>query len=72
MNEGLCGSCVNSIFCPVWGEVKCVAKFKRILGIVEVNQCEDFKARPKKDFKERSCRCPDCLESGYTEEEIEV
>lgn len=70
MNEGLCSSCVNGIFCPTWAEWKCKKFERRIYGWRKLTRCQFYTKRGK-DFKEPRCQCEDCLknEALYDEED---
>ena len=57
---GLCANCIQSIWCPTWGETKCRELKARIYG--DVNECSSYKKRGK-DFKEVKCQCKDCLKN---------
>lgn len=62
MDECLCASCTQSIYCDTWGEWKCKAKEKRIYNYKTVRNCDDYKKRDK-NFKEPKCQCENCLEN---------
>lgn len=55
----LCNDCVSSRWCKTWGEVKCVAKKRRIYGYKTLTECKEYKKRPA-GWKEMPCRCEDC------------
>lgn len=57
-NTSLCPTCVNSVYCDVWAEIKCKVRAARIYE--SMTECEFYEKR-KKDFKEPLCRCEDCL-----------
>lgn len=60
--EGLCSSCVNSIWCNTWAEWKCAKRKTRFtnFGYSQPATCTDYKKRDK-NFKEPKCQCEDCL-----------
>ena len=58
--KGLCPTCVNSIVCPTWGEIKCTELKQRIYGYKTMSECAGYKKRDK-NFKESRCQCEDCL-----------
>lgn len=62
--NGLCPTCVNSIWCPTWAEYKCTKKEVRLTsyGLKQPITCADYKKRGK-DFKESKCQCDDCLKN---------
>ena len=62
MDECLCASCTQSIYCDTWGEWKCKAKEKRIYNFKTITNCEYYKKRDK-NFKEPKCQCENCLEN---------
>ena len=62
MNECLCASCTQSIYCDTWSEWKCRAKEKRIYNYKTITNCEYYKKRDK-NFKEPKCQCENCLEN---------
>ena len=62
MDECLCASCVQSIYCDTWSEWKCKAKEKRIYNYKTVASCDNYKKRDK-NFKEPKCQCENCLEN---------
>ena len=70
MDECLCASCTQSIYCDTWGEWKCKAKEKRIYNYktVTITNCEYYKKRDK-NFKEPKCQCENCLENELTMED---
>ena len=61
-NEGLCPTCVNSIWCDTWGEFKCKKLERRIYGYKKMTECK-FYGKRDKFFKERKCQCEDCLKN---------
>ena len=71
MATGLCSTCVNSIRCDTWAEVKCKAKTKRIYNHTDMTECDDYKKRDK-NFKESPCQCEDCLKNEFLERQEEV
>ena len=66
--EGLCPSCMNSRYCEVWTEWKCIPKTRRY-EFAGPRECEHFKKAPVK-FDRPPCQCEDCLRRGKMEEEI--
>lgn len=60
--NGLCSTCVNSIWCDTWGEWKCTVRKRRFYGSNIPDECKSYKKRGK-DFKERPCQCEDCLKN---------
>lgn len=69
MNEGLCSSCMNSIWCPTWGEWKCKALKRRIYWS-NLSTCRFYSKRGK-DFKEPRCQCDGCLKNEALLDEME-
>jgi hypothetical protein len=67
-NNGLCPTCVSSIFCDTYGEVKCLVHKRRIYGYKTMMTCGSYKKRPK-DFKEPKCQCESCLKNAALVEE---
>ena len=53
-----CTTCVNGVWCRVWGEWKCLTRKKRYP--VAVENCLDHKKRPT-SMDEPKCQCEDCL-----------
>lgn len=64
----LCPTCTNAIRCDTWAEWRCSIKEKRIYGYKTMTVCGSYKKRPK-GFKERPCRCEDCLKVAVEVEE---
>jgi hypothetical protein len=63
----ICKTCEHSIFCPTWGEYKCVLHCNKfITGLVG---CDDFKERGK-DFEEKPCQCETCSERSNEEDDV--
>ena len=50
--EGLCPSCVYSVWCPTWAEYKCLEKKIRFTqyGFKQPTTCDSYKKRDK-NFK---------------------
>lgn len=67
--EGLCATCVHSIRCNTWAEMKCL-KHKKRYPNAGTKECEDYEKRPLK-WTERPCRCEDCLKNELLMEEEE-
>lgn len=63
-NDGLCKTCVYSIWCPTWAEYKCVKMNLRFTsyGFSMPVNCNVYKKRDK-DFEEPKCQCEDCLKN---------
>lgn len=58
--EHNCATCGNAIFCPTWGEYKCMAYLTRNpYAPEEPNDCEKYEK--KKSTTEPVCHCEDCL-----------
>ena len=68
MDECLCASCTQSIYCDTWSEWKCKAKEKRIYNFKTLTECEYYKKRDK-NFKEPRCQCESCLGNDILFEE---
>ena len=66
-NIELCMTCTNSIMCPTWGDVKCLARKQRIHGYKKLVECKYYKKRDK-GFKEQPCQCDDCLKNPLVDE----
>lgn len=62
VNEGLCPTCVNSIRCDTWAEVKCKKLKRRIYGYKTLTECKFYGKRDRL-FKEPKCQCEDCLKN---------
>ena len=56
------------IWCPTWGEMKCVAHAKRIYNPENLSECKEYVKRPS-NFEERPCQCKDCLTNEKLSEE---
>ena len=54
-----CKSCEHAIYCPSWGEYRCVKKMKRIMDPVDLD-CETFEKR--KPGRVKPCNCNTCME----------
>ena len=67
-NEGLCPTCSNSIWCPIWAEWKCKAFEKRIYVYATMSFCGSYVKRDK-NFKESKCQCDSCLENEMLKDE---
>lgn len=66
--KSICKTCEHSIFCPSWGEYKCLLHaHKFVTGLV---RCKDFKERGK-DFEEKECHCETCEMVGAYDDEKE-
>ena len=61
-----CASCSVSVFCPTWGEWKCITRELRYSR--PVANCMDFSKRPA-NWKEHRCQCEDCLKNDALAEE---
>lgn len=57
MNIPVCKNCEHAIFCPTWGEYKCVKHSRKFISYLV--GCKDHKPRGK-DFEEKPCRCETC------------
>lgn len=57
-----CKSCIHAIFCPTWGDYKCVKLAVRLKSDRKVlmTPCHLYEGRPK-NFMEKPCRCEDCM-----------
>ena len=65
--DSACKNCEHSIFCPTWGEYKCVLHARKfITGLVG---CKDYAARGK-NFKGKPCQCETCLERSNEEDDV--
>ena len=65
--KNMCKTCTHSIFCPTWGEYKCVLYTRKfITGLVG---CKDYAARGK-EFEEKPCQCETCLERSNEEDDV--
>lgn len=71
INEELCFTCANSIWCNTWCEVKCVQNKKRYNPGSCPVACDTYKKR-NKSFIERPCQCEWCLANDKLRDEIEV
>ena len=71
--EGLCLSCVYSVWCPTWAEYKCLEKKIRFTqyGFKQPTTCDSYKKRDK-NFKEHRCQCNDCLKNEVLLDEEEM
>lgn len=60
----LCETCVFSIYCPTWSELKCRKQEKRFstYGHQQPTKCSDYKKRGT-DFEEPKCQCKSCFEN---------
>lgn len=59
--ESICKGCEHAIFCPTWGEYKCMLHTHRfVAGLME---CDDIKTHGK-DFEEKPCQCKNCMEGN--------
>lgn len=67
--DPICKDCIHSIFCPTWGDYKCVFHARRFIEGLMVVECQDFKERGK-DFEEKPCRCAQCLERSSEEDDV--
>lgn len=57
--EHTCETCANAIFCPTWGEYKCLVFLRRnVYEPGKRNNCDKYVK--KTDTKEPVCRCDDC------------
>lgn len=65
MVEPICKICEHSIFCPTWGDYKCVLHARRFIS--EMAECGDFMVRGK-TFKETKCQCSQCAECRTEDE----
>lgn len=71
-DKSLCSSCKFSLWCPTWGERKCVSRKIRFTlhGYSQPTKCSDYKKRDK-NFKEPNCQCDDCLKNESLADELE-
>lgn len=67
--EGLCPTCVNSIFCPTYADWKCLEHMRRY-PYAGARECDDYKKRPAK-WEGKRCQCEDCLKNELLMDEIE-
>lgn len=67
-NNGLCPTCINSLFCNTYGEIKCLIQKKRIYGYKTMTECKFYKKTPSW-FKKGRCQCEDCLKNPNLEVE---
>ena len=64
-NETLCAKCGNGVFCPSWGEWKCLAYERRMYyPVVDCSLYEQDTREKKPD-----CGCETCVEHGYRYED---
>lgn len=63
--EGICKECEYAIFCPSFGEYKCVLYGHRVYFPEMVRVC--FK-KSKTPVLDRKCRCEVCVEKGCLDE----
>ena len=65
MSKTCDNKCTYAIFCPSFGEYKCVLKQRRIYDIKK--PCDEYAA--KTDQVERKCHCFTCVAEGYVDYE---
>lgn len=59
----LCNTCKHGVFCPIWGEYKCVAQGKTIYNASNLLICDDYIKDAKKlkdDYEAKPCGCETC------------
>lgn len=64
--EGKCKDCEYAIFCPSFGEYKCVLYGKIVYFPSLTRSCF---AKSKSDVLARECHCETCMQKGYIEDE---
>ena len=68
MDECLCASCTQSIYCFTCFECICNVKEQLFYNYKTITNCEYYKKRDK-NFKEPKCQCENCLENELTMED---
>lgn len=66
----ICKTCEHSIFCPTWGDYKCMHNARKYILHLGPNECKDFKERGN-DFEEKPCHCDFCEVVGAYDDEKE-
>ena len=59
-----CSTCEHVIFCPTWGDYKCMKRRLRVKNISDGDSCSVYKKRSSEDKK---CQCEDCLNYDFEE-----
>lgn len=59
-----CSTCKHAIFCPTWGNHKCMKRRLRIENIADITPCAMYEEGSPEVEK---CQCEDCLENDFEE-----
>lgn len=62
--EPSCNNCVYGVFCPTWGNYKCMERRIRVDSGTLKEPCKSYKMGSPEVEK---CQCEDCLENYFEE-----